>query len=80
MKIYYTCECCGGPIDTIEVDEIDEQRFGFDCLTGEERQDIIKIDKLANEIHVQSLCDDCIEALGLADDPQFRVQNTGYLH
>ncbi|VBB06374.1 anti-sigma-f factor fin [Lucifera butyrica] len=79
MKIYYICEFCGDPIDTLEIDQIDEARFGFDCLTGEERQDIIKIDSLTNSIQVQSLCDQCIEALGLAEEEPVIFQ-TGYLH
>jgi hypothetical protein len=65
MKIYYSCEHCGAAIDMIEVDQIDESKFGFDCLTAEERQDIIKIDPVANAMHVHSLCDQCIETLGL---------------
>mgnify|MGYP001599130885 CR=1 FL=1 len=46
MKIYYTCEHCGAAIDMVEVDTVDEAKFGFDCLTAEERQDIIKTDSL----------------------------------
>jgi len=68
MKIYYTCENCGEAIDMIEVDQVDEVKFGFDCLTAEERQDIIKIDSLANVMYVHSLCDECIESLGLANE------------
>ncbi len=68
MKIFYTCEYCGDGIDTLEVDEVDEIRFGFDCLTVEERQDIIRLDEKANAMYVKSLCDSCIEALGLLDE------------
>ena len=66
MKIYYTCEHCGAAIDMVEVDEVDEGKFGFDCLTTEERQDIIKTDSLSNTMHVCSLCDGCIDLLKLA--------------
>lgn len=79
MKIYYSCEYCKADIDMLEVDEVDEVRFGFDCLTAEERQDIIKIDELNNAMYVQSLCDCCIEALGLADDGLF-FQGIKYPH
>lgn len=79
MKIYYTCECCGEAIDTIEVEEIDEARFGFDRLTAEERQDMLTFDQLTNTMHVQSLCDHCIEAMGLADDGLLAVEQ-GLLH
>ncbi|MBC8015186.1 MAG: DUF2757 family protein [Sporomusaceae bacterium] len=67
MKIYYTCENCGESIDMIEVDRVDEAKFGFDRLTAEERQDIIKTDSLANAMYVHSLCDECIESLGIAN-------------
>ncbi len=70
MKIYYSCENCGEAIDMIEVEKVDETKFGFDCLTAEERQDIIKIDKLANVMYVHSLCDQCIELLGLGDEEE----------
>lgn len=68
MKIYYTCEYCQTPIGCVEVDQVDEEKFGFAALTPEEREDIIKIDVSANCMYVQSLCDDCITALGLNDD------------
>lgn len=70
MKIYYSCENCGEAIDMIEVDQVDEIKFGFDCLTAEERQDIIKIDATANAMYVHSLCDQCIELLGLGDEEE----------
>jgi hypothetical protein len=70
MKIYYNCEHCGEAIDMIEVDQVDEVKFGFDCLTAEERQDIIKTDVLANAMYVYSLCDECIELLDLANEGQ----------
>lgn len=65
MKIYYTCESCGLPIDMVEVAEVDEAKFGFDCLTAEERAEMIQIDALNNALYVQSLCDTCIEMFGL---------------
>lgn len=78
MKIYYRCECCGLPIDMIEVDKVDEERFGFDCLTDEERKDIIKIDTQRESIYVQSLCDECIVTLGMKED--MTVMKTAFLH
>ena len=68
MRIFYSCDTCGKPIDTIEVDEIDEVRFGFDCLSGEERQEMLRFDAESGALYVQSLCDGCIEALGLAEE------------
>lgn len=79
MRIYYSCDVCGKPIDTIEVDKIDEARFGFDCLSGEERQDLIKVDCGTNSMFVQSLCDVCIEALGLPDEGKLTTSRH-YVH
>lgn len=70
MKIYYSCENCGEAIDMVEVDQVDEVKFGFDCLTAEERQDIIKTDVVANAMYVHSLCDQCIELLGLENEEE----------
>jgi hypothetical protein len=79
MKIYYLCEYCGDPIDTIEVDELDEVKFGFDCLTQQERQDIIKINPKTNEMYVQSICDECIAAIGLLEEDPI-VYGNRFLH
>lgn len=68
MKIYYTCERCREPIGCVDVDAVDEEKFGFAALTPEERRDIITIDVSANCMYVQSLCDDCIIALGLNEE------------
>jgi hypothetical protein len=81
MRIYYSCDNCGEPIDTIEVDALDEARFGFDCLTGEERQEIIRFDEGSGTLYVQSLCDGCIEAMGLAaGDAPAAGAGPGLLH
>ena len=79
MKIYYSCENCGEAIDMIEVDQVDEIKVGFDCLTAEERQDIIKIDVVANAMYVHSLCDQCIELLGLGNEEE-NLQDMRLLH
>jgi hypothetical protein len=79
MKIYYTCEYCGQSIDTIEVNVVDDKRLGFDCLTQEERQDIIKVIPETNEIFVQSVCDDCMAAIG-GQEEETIVYSTRYLH
>lgn len=67
MKIFYICAHCGEAIDMVEVDKIDEAKFGFDCLTAEERQDIIKVDLTENTMHVHSVCDHCIESMVFHD-------------
>lgn len=68
MKIVYFCEICGALIDVLEVEKVDESKFGFDCLTGQERQDIIKVDAANGSMEVLSLCDECIETMGLAEE------------
>ncbi|MGL5514615.1 MAG: anti-sigma-F factor Fin [Sporomusa sp.] len=82
MKICYTCEYCGDHIDTLEVDQVDEVKFGFDCLTAQERQDIIKTDIEQNAIHVKSLCDSCIASMGLDDNVSLGMPDIskGYIH
>ena len=79
MRIFYTCEHCGKAVDMIEVDQIDEEKLGFDCLTPEERQDIIKIDPVSDTMHVHSLCDECIESLGVANEGKTE-QKVSFLH
>jgi len=79
VKIYYTCDHCGQPIDMIDVDQLDEVKFGFDCLTGEERQDLIQYDSSTNSMVVKSLCDICIEAMGFSNEG-IRMPQAHYLH
>lgn len=79
MKIFYICAHCGEAIDMIEVDKIDEAKFGFDCLTTEERQDIIKVDLRENTMHVQSVCDKCIESL-VFHEGKIAQQQMNFLH
>jgi len=82
VKIYYTCEYCGNHIDTLEIDHVDEAKFGFDCLTAQERQDIIKTDIAQNAIYVKSLCDFCITSMGLDDNIALGrpTISQGYIH
>lgn len=80
VAIQYICSQCGSHIDTLYTDHINEKRLGFDCLTDEERQAIIKVDMGKNEMQVSSVCDQCIEALGLAENQTLDVEITGYTH
>jgi len=80
MRIVYNCERCGEAIATVEVEHVDEVKFGFDCLTGDERQDIIKTDVASDAMYVKSICDDCIEVLGLADEQLAWTRGSGLLH
>lgn len=68
MKIYYICECCDAAIGELELEVVDEERLGFHCLTEDERRDIIKINKHNDTMTVSSLCDGCIQMLGLEEE------------
>lgn len=75
MKICYHCELCGSDIAMLDVEYVDETKFGFDRLTPEEREAIIDMDTLANTMHVKSLCDSCVAELGLDEaEPREAVQ------
>lgn len=62
MRIRYVCECCRGLISELQMDRLDEERLGFNCLTAEEKEDIISYDEKAGTLTVTSLCDDCMES------------------
>lgn len=66
MRIYYHCDWCGQSVAQLELDVIDEAKLGLDCLTAEERNDIIAIDETGT-MHIKTLCDHCIDALGLTE-------------
>ncbi len=61
MHIVYTCAHCQKFIAEIDIAEVNEAKLGFDCLTPEERRDIIKIDLQTGTLFVAAICDDCIE-------------------
>ena len=64
MRIYYHCDRCGRPVAQLELDAIDEAKLGLDCLTAEERDDIIAVDE-TGIMHIKTLCDFCVGSLGL---------------
>jgi hypothetical protein len=76
MIINYLCDNCGEAIDSIEVENVDENRLGFDCLTDEERHDLIHFDASSGSLQVRSLCDACIEALGLTEESRTAILNS----
>lgn len=74
MRLIYICSQCGEVIDQFSVRSIDESALGFDCLTEEQRRELLCFDQQQNTLTVQSLCDRCIDDLGLetADAPPAR--------
>lgn len=71
MLIRYVCEYCTSPIGEISMEVVDEGRLGLHCLTDEERRDIINIDEKTNTMVVTSLCDKCIQMLGLDEENSY---------
>lgn len=65
MRICYVCERCGNIIDVIDVESEEQDKFEMDCLTGNDLQDIIKIDTMSDIMYVVSMCSDCITLIGL---------------
>jgi hypothetical protein len=64
MRVYYHCDLCGRGVAQLELDAIDETKLGLDCLTAEERDDIISVDE-TGIMHIKTLCDRCVDTLGL---------------
>ncbi|MGI6096767.1 MAG: anti-sigma-F factor Fin [Dethiobacteria bacterium] len=64
MKATYICDSCQEVIGTIEDESLDEEKLGLSSLTLEEKEDIISYSDKGTLI-INSLCDYCIEELGL---------------
>lgn len=61
MHIVYNCAHCKQFIAEIDATGLNEVQLGFDCLTPEERQDIIKINPNSGIVFVAAICDSCME-------------------
>lgn len=59
MKVLYYCHNCGDFIDELTVDRVDEEKLGFNVLTQEEKEDIMKWSDSGNMLYVGSVCDHC---------------------
>ncbi|MBM7646461.1 hypothetical protein JOD45_002689 [Scopulibacillus daqui] len=73
MDVYYTCRHCGTKVGHIQGDAFHAHQLGFDHLTVEERETMIRYDHSGN-IHVQTICEDCQEAL--ERNPEFHQWDT----
>lgn len=62
MAIVYRCRHCGVRVGTIETSFVDMHRLGLSLLSEEERVEMIQYEK-DGEITVQTICEDCQEAL-----------------
>ena len=79
MLIRYVCEYCTSPIGELSMDVAEEEPLGLHCLTDEERRDIIKVDEKTNTMVVTSLCDKCIQMLGL-EEGNISTRGTNFLN
>lgn len=68
MKIHYHCDQCGRSIDSLDMNVLDESKLGFDILSAEERRQMLYHDPVTGCLHVQSICDSCIDTLGVHVD------------
>lgn len=70
MKVLYYCHNCGDFIDELTVDRVDEEKLGFNLLTEEEKQDIMKWSQNGNMLYVGSVCDNCYHdvSMRMGDD------------
>ena len=74
MKILYYCHNCGDFIDELTVEQVNDEKLGFDLLTEDEKQDIIKWSKSGNMLYVGSVCDNCYQEINTmtgGTDPYF---------
>lgn len=59
MKVKYECRDCGDYIGEIRLDEIDEEKLGFNILNSEERAEMVQFNQKLDIIRVKAICDDC---------------------
>ncbi|GAA0320754.1 anti-sigma-F factor Fin [Bacillus carboniphilus] len=62
MALHYNCKHCGTNIGSLNQVSLHTEQLGFHKLTEEERQEMIQYHP-NGDIHVQTICEDCQEAL-----------------
>lgn len=65
MKVTYICDYCEEIVEEIEIQE-EIIEIELECLTGEERQDIMKMAQ--GRIYFPSICNECMRELSLDQD------------
>ncbi|RDW15306.1 DUF2757 domain-containing protein [Oceanobacillus arenosus] len=63
MSIVYKCRHCGQAIATLDQQVIDTTMLGLDQLSIKEKEEMIQY-KDNGDVDVQTICEDCQEALG----------------
>ncbi len=78
VHIVYTCAHCQQFIGELDMAEMNEEKLGFDCLTSEERRDIIKFDP-SGAILVAAICDECFKKFQLVQE-NLSVSQKYFIH
>lgn len=68
MRLIYICDQCNSYIDEIEVSDFDESMLGFNALTMEEREELLKLDWDRQVGTVMAICDNCLAGLSRKED------------
>ncbi|WP_210367661.1 anti-sigma-F factor Fin family protein [Bacillus sp. REN3] len=76
MAIHYFCRHCGTNIGSLDSVSVHSEHLGFHKLTDTERREMISYER-NGDIHIQSICEDCQEAL--ERNPDFH-QNDYLIH
>ncbi|AST93984.1 anti-sigma-F factor Fin [Sutcliffiella cohnii] len=67
MAIHYHCRHCQCGVGSIENASVFSEALGFHHLSDDERQEMISYQQ-NGDIHVQTICEDCQEALNRNPD------------
>lgn len=62
MALHYYCRHCGVKVGSLDESAVQSEALGFHHLTNEERNDMISY-RENGDLHVQTICEDCQEAL-----------------
>jgi len=62
MALHYYCRHCGTKVGVIDKHSLYSHQLGFQQLTETERDEMIHYQN-NGDIHVQTICEDCHEAL-----------------
>ncbi|MCU0158318.1 anti-sigma-F factor Fin family protein [Bacillus safensis] len=62
MALHYYCRHCGVKVGSLDEPAVQSEALGFHHLTNEERNDMISY-RENGDLHVQTICEDCQEAL-----------------
>lgn len=67
MKVRYVCDCCREVIAELDDPRLTEEQLGIELLTPEDYEQFVQYD--AETIVLSALCEECSDALQLADLP-----------